>query len=440
MNVLLVGSGAREHCIAEALTKSGRVKLYTYGKTKNPGILALSEHYEQGDVLDFSTLLDFAKKIKPDFAFIGPDDPIGAGAADALLSLDIHSVAPLATVARLESSKGFTRDLLRKYEIPGNPKFKVFLNSDGIREFLKELGENFVVKADGLMGGKGVKVAGDHLQNHESAEAFALECLEKSGRVVIEEKLIGQEFSLMSFVDGKNVVDMVPVQDHKRAYVGDKGPNTGGMGSFSAENHLLPFLRQSDIDEAHEISVKVTSALFQETGILYRGIMYGGFMAVRDGVRLIEYNARFGDPEVMNVLPILETDFVEICEAILAGTLDRTKIVFKNKATVCKYIVPEGYPDHPKAGYEIKIDTAKVPQDVRMYYASVDLKDGALYLSSSRAIAFVGIGDTIAEAEEKAQHAISTVSGPVFFRKDIGTEALLRQRIDMMRTLRAIAA
>lgn len=442
MKILLIGNGAREHCIAEALVKSGRVELATYAKAKNPGIFALSKQYQLGSYTDFSAILDFARRIKPDFAFIGPDDPIADGVADLLLELGIHSVAPLKTVARLESSKSFTRDLVQKYGIPGNPKFKIFYDTNGVRGFLEELGGEFVIKADGLTGGKGVLISGEHLAGVEEGEQYAKKCIEKFGRVVVEEKLIGQEFSLMSFVDGVHIVDMVTVQDHKRAFVGDKGPNTGGMGSYSDSNHLLPFLTQKDLDSAHAITEKVLVALFKETGVQFKGIMYGGFMAVKDGVRLIEYNARFGDPEVMNVLPILKTDFVEICQAILAGNLDKIKIEFERKATVCKYIVPLGYPDKPVSGEKIEIEKSPEMEKslnsgaLKMYYASVDQKEGGLYLSSSRAIAFVGIADTLEKAEQIAESACGSVKGSVFYRPDIGTKALIEKRVGMMRKLR----
>ncbi|MFA6521237.1 MAG: phosphoribosylamine--glycine ligase [Candidatus Gracilibacteria bacterium] len=438
MKVLLIGSGAREHCIAEALTRSGRVELFTYAKAKNPGIYKLSKEYQLGSLTDFAAILDFAKKVKPDFALVGPDDPIADGVADLLLELGIRSVAPLKTVARLESSKSFTRDLVKKYNIPGNPDFKVFYEPTGVREFIDKLNGNYVVKADGLMGGKGVLVSGEHLNTAEEGEQYALDCIKKFGRVVIEEKLIGQEFSLMSFVDGTHVVDMVPVQDHKRAFVDDKGPNTGGMGSYSDANHLLPFLTKQDLDDAHEITVQVAAALIKETGAMFKGIMYGGFIAVAGGVRLIEYNARFGDPEVMNVLPIMVTDFVDVCQAILDGTLDKIKIEFESKATVCKYLVPEGYPEKARAGEKIEIDfkAAPVGENLRMYYSSVDQKDDGLYLSSSRAIAFVGIADDLNAAEKLAQGACKAVKGPVFYREDVGTQKLISKRVEMMRTLR----
>jgi len=431
--VLLIGNGAREHVIGETLKKFG-ASVFTYGKARNPGLMELSEGYEVGDLKDFAAMREFALKVKPDFAFVGPDDPIADGTADMLLELEIHSVAPLQTVARLESSKSFARDLLKKYEILGNPEFRVFYSEEGMDKFLTQLGDDFVIKADGLMGGKGVKVSGDHLSGHEEGLIFAKECLAKAGRVVIEEKLVGQEFSLMSFCDGVNTAEMPVVQDHKRAYENDEGPNTGGMGSYSDANHSLPFLLQKDVDEAAEMTRLVAKALFKDTGAEFKGVMYGGFIVTAKGVRLIEYNARFGDPEAMNVLPILKTNYVDVCEAIINGDLNNLKVEFENKATVCKYIVPEGYPENPVKGD--KIEVGNVPDGVKMYYASVDKKDDGLYLSSSRAIGFVGIADTIEEAEVFAENACGSISGPVFYRKDVGTQALIQKRVEMMADLR----
>jgi phosphoribosylamine--glycine ligase len=435
--VLLVGNGAREHVVGETLRRSG-AQLFCYGKARNPGLIELAEDYQTGSLEDFAKIREYALKIKPDFALIGPDDPIGAGLADALLEVGIHSVAPLKTVARLESSKGFTRELVRKYKIPGNPEFKVFLSEAGMAEFLKELGDNFVVKADGLMGGKGVKVSGDHLADHAEALAYARECLQAAGRVVIEEKLIGQEFSLMSFADGTHTAEMPIVQDHKRAFDGDRGSNTGGMGSYSDFNHLLPFLTPKDLDEARTITHLVAKALITETGAQFKGIMYGGFIATAGGVRLIEYNARFGDPESMNVLPLLKTNFVDVCEAVIHGKLDTLKVEFEKKATVCKYLVPEGYPDKPVKGKKIEI--GKIPDGVKMYYSAVDQTEEGLMLSSSRAVAFVGIADSIVEAEKLAESACGCVKGPVFHRKDIGTAELISSRVAMMETLRPVGS
>lgn len=429
--ILLVGNGAREHVIAETFKRSPQgCELYVFASANNPGILALASEYKLGKLNDFESLKEFAQKVKPDFAFIGPDNPIADGAADELLKVGVKSVAPLKKLAQLESSKSFTRELVAKYGIDASPKFKVFTSEEGLREFIEEL-QHYVVKADGLTGGKGVKVSGEHLATTEEGYTYALECLSVDGRVVIEEKLIGVEFSLMSFVDGVHVIDMPAVQDHKRAYDGDMGPNTGGMGTYSDADHSLPFLRPGDLERAHKITEEVAAALHKECGEYFKGIMYGGFMAVKNEVRLIEYNARFGDPEAMNVLPLLKSDFIEVCEKIIAGTLDKAE--FENKATVLKYVVPEGYPENPKKGDKIEI--AQIPAGVKMYYGSVDAREDGIYLSSSRAIAFVGIANTIEEAEKLAQSAVGSVKGPVFFRKDIGTKELIQKRIDMIKGL-----
>lgn len=433
--ILLLGNGAREHAVSETLKKSRHdVQLFVIGGALNPGIKNIAEDYLVGNASSCDFVCEYASKVQPDFCIVGPEAPIAAGVVDALFKIGVKSCSPMQTVGRLESSKSFARDLLAKYGIPGNPKFKVFYSEEGLAEFFDELGEDFVVKADGLKGGKGVKVSGDHLNGKLDGLAYARECLAEGGRVVVEEKFIGEEFSLMSFCDGVHTAEMPAVQDHKRAYEGDKGPNTGGMGTYSDADGRLPFLKQSDIDEATAITKKVARALFDETGVLFKGIMYGGFIAVKDGVRLIEYNARFGDPEAMNVLPLLKTDFVDICEAIISGDLDQVEVEFEKKATVCKYVVPNGYPDDPCKGQKIEI--GNIPEGARAYYASVDQKDDGLYLSGSRAIAFVGIAGSLGEAEKLAESAVSSVSGPVFYRQDIGTAKLIQKRIDHMKILR----
>ncbi len=435
--ILLVGNGAREHVIAETLKRSRHdVQLFVVGKALNPGLLMFAEDYLLADVCDLKAIREYAIQIRPDFAVLGPEAPIAAGVADMLLELEIHSASPLRTVGRLESSKSFTRDLVLKYDIPGNPKFKVFFDEGGLEEFFQELGDDFVVKADGLKGGKGVMVSGDHLHGIEEGLAYARECLAEADRVVVEEKLIGQEFSLMSFCDGKHTVEMPAVQDHKRAFNGDKGPNTGGMGSYSCADHSLPFLKASDLEEAAEITRRVAHALVEETGQFFKGVMYGGFIATAKGVRLIEYNARFGDPEAMNVLPLLKTDFVDLCEAIINGELDKLRVEFEAKATVCQYVVPEGYPDESVKGVKVEINDFPENDGLKLYYASVDSKEDGLYLGGSRALAFVGLADDLNKARELANAGVNCVKGPVFYRTDIGNEELLQKRVQMMKDLR----
>ena len=257
--------------------------------------------------------------------------------------------------------------------------------------------------------------------------------------LIVEEKFDGEEFSLQCLCDGKTVVGTPLVQDHKRRFDGDRGPNTGGMGSYSLPDHAMPFLKPSDIEEGLEITRRVAAALLAETGTPYRGVMYGGFIATKNGAKLLEYNARFGDPEAMNILPLLKTDFVDICRHIIEGTLDRLRIEFEHKATVCKYVVPKGYglpADHPDAGSSgAKIEIGDVG-GARLYYSSVDKKEDGLYLSSSRAIGIVGIANTLDAARIIAEDGVRAVRGPVAYREDIGTDALIEKRILHMKKIR----
>ncbi|MCX5849409.1 MAG: phosphoribosylamine--glycine ligase [Deltaproteobacteria bacterium] len=438
-NILLVGNGAREHALAEAIARSEqKTRLFSFMKTNNPGIASLSEKIRLGAYSDLSAITEFAAENKIEFAVIGPEDPLNNGVTDALSKINIPSVGPTKSLARLETSKSFTRNLVSKYNIPGNPQFKVFKAIDGVEDFFNKL-EGIVLKPDGLTGGKGVLVQGDHFATKEEALKLCEQILADGSSLIVEEKFDGEEFSLQCLCDGKTVVGTPLVQDHKRRFYGDKGPNTGGMGSYSLADHTMPFLKPQDLQEGLEITRQVAAALLTETGSPYKGVMYGGFIATKDGVKLLEYNARFGDPEAMNILPLLKTDFVEVCRHIIAGTLDKLKIDFESKATVCKYVVPKGYglpADHPDAASsKAKIEVGDVGK-ARLYYSSVDKREDGLYLSSSRAIGIVGIADTLAEARKIAEEGVNAVKGPVAYREDIGTDALIQKRIDHMKKIR----
>ncbi len=436
MIVLLLGSGAREHAISRALDRSSQnPTISCLASNNNPGIQKISEFFEVGNINDPETVTSFAQQCSADLAIIGPEAPLESGVADALWSAGIPTVGPKKAHAQIETSKGFTRDLLAKYNIPGGPRYRRFDSLDGVTEFLEELGDNYVVKYDGLMGGKGVKVSGDHLHSHEEALEYCKQLVNSGGSFVIEEKLIGEEFSLMSFCDGEHLAHMPSVQDHKRAYEGDKGPNTGGMGSYSDTDHSLPFISAEDIIEAQKINEATAHALRDEFNEGYKGVLYGGFIATAEGVKLIEYNARLGDPEAMNVLPLLESDFVDICSGIVEGNLHQKDISFRNQATVCKYAVPEGYPDSPVKGEPI--DVSAITDTSQLYYASVDVKNGQLTEAGSRTVAYVGLADTLDEAEAKAETEISKVTGPLFHRADIGTAQLIQLRINHLKSIRS---
>lgn len=438
MNILLIGNGAREHAIAEAIVRSKhQPRLFSYMKSNNPGIASPSEKIMMGNYTDLAAMVSFAETCRIDFAVIGPEDPLNNGVADALKVAGIPSVGPTMSLARLETSKSFTRDLVAKYGILGNPSFGNFSSLEGIEAFMERL-DGIVVKPDGLTGGKGVMVQGDHFQTKQEALGFCREFFREHGSVTVEEKLEGEEFSLQCLCDGRTVVATPPVQDHKRRFFDDKGPNTGGMGSYSCEDHSLPFLHPQDVAAGLAITQQVADAIHRETGDYYKGVMYGGFMVTKKGVRLLEYNARFGDPEAMNILPLLKTDFVDICQAIINGTLERLPIEFDKQATVCKYVVPRGYglpKDHPDAqSTSARIEVGDVGR-ARLYYSSVDKREDGLYMTTSRAIGVVGIAACLEEAEQIAERAVRAIRGPVDHRPDIGTSPLIEKRVRHMRDI-----
>jgi len=434
MNILLVGSGAREHAIAHALNNSPQEKnIFCLASNMNPGISELCTEIKIDDINDPKLVSSYALKIGAAIAIVGPENPLAMGVADALWAMGTKVVGPKKNLAQIETSKSFARDLLTEYDIPACPEYRTFSSMDGVLPFLQDLGEHYVVKYDGLAGGKGVKVAGDHLHSHNEATAYCQSLVDRGGKFIIEEKLIGQEFSLMSFCDGNSLKHMPAVQDHKRAYEGDIGPNTGGMGTYSDANHSLPFLNEEDINMAHSINVSTAKALKDKFGEGYKGVLYGGFISTANGVKLIEYNARLGDPEAMNVLPLLDSCFIDICNGIVDGNLSHVDVQFKAKATVCKYAVPQGYPDNPIRGIPIEISDVQNPE--QLFYASVDIKDGQLILAGSRAVAAVGIADNISSAEEIAEKNISAIKGPVFHRTDIGTNKLIQNKLDHMLSL-----
>lgn len=441
--ILIVGSGAREHAIALALARSPQQpELLCFSGAVNPGIETLCIAYGTGSITKPAEVVAFAAQHKPTMAVLGPEAPLAAGVADALWAAGVPTVGPTQQLAQIESSKAFTRSLLAEFGIVGNPFFARFTSMDGVRAVLERYPMQHVIKDDGLAGGKGVKVCGDHLHSLAESIAFCEELIALGHPFVIEEKLEGEEFSLISFSDGTTLRHMPAVQDHKRAFEGDKGPNTGGMGTYTDADHSLPFLRAEEIGQARAINEHVIAALGAKCGAPYQGILYGGFMATRAGVKLIEYNARFGDPESLNLLSLLETDFVTICRAIVDRTLHKIDVQFAQRASVCKYVVPVGYPDAGRKGDAVMLPAA-LPADTTLFLSSVDVKDGQLISLGSRTVAVVAAGATIAAAEAVCEQVVAEIvaqgDGAFFHRKDIGTDVALARRIEHMRVVRADA-
>ena len=432
VGVLLIGSGAREVAIAKKINESiSPALLYCIAPTINPQIEQLSEQYFEQSPTDVSGVLKLINNLSISLAVVGPENPLEAGLVDALEEIGIGCVGPKKAVAKIETSKAFARNILDLCCPEKNPERKEFDSIDGVEEFLQHLNEDYVIKYDGLMGGKGVKISGEHLYSIKDSLSYASSIINSGGTFLVEEKFLGEEFSLMSFCDGTSCAHMPVVQDHKRAFEGDTGPNTGGMGTYSFANHSLPFLSKQDVLDAQQTNERVALELHKQTGQRFRGILYGGFMLTKKGVKVIEYNARFGDPEAMNVLSILETDFIEICNAIVSGSLASLKISFKNEATVCKYAVPVGYPDSPSKNFEVFCNL----EDHNLYLAAVQKTASGLIATGSRTAAFVGINQKIGIAEKLAEKGVSEVKGNLFHRKDIGTGALINLRIKHMKEI-----
>ncbi len=438
--IIVVGSGGRENAICYALKKSPQnPQIYNFATFINPGIKKLGAEILPTDNLNnFADLENFAEKIKPDFVIVGPEGPIEAGITDFLKKLGIPCFAPSKKNVQLESSKSFTRNLLKKYQIDASPEFFVSekIEDQKSREkFYQKFAGQIVVKADGLLGGKGVLVAGDHFADFETAENFARKSIEKFGRVVLEEKLIGPEFSVISIVDGETVLDTQAIQDNKRVGEDDTGPQTGGMGTISDENLSLPFIEQEDLQKSREITVKTMKAIEQETGEKYVGVMYGGFIKTKNGVKLIEYNARFGDPEALNILPMLKTDFVEVCEKALQGKLlEISHLEFEKKATVLKYLCAKGYPTNPQKGAVLELPKNWDEEQAKVFFAGISEKGGQYILSGGRSIAVLGIGESIEEANQNCEEKIREFSLEyLFYRSDIGTKALIEKRMNILK-------
>ena len=433
-NVLLVGSGAREVAIARKIKESSRpVSLFCLSPSINPHISVLCEKYFTVPLSENQTIAGVAKKLNIDFAIIGPENPLENGLVDTLEKEGIPSVAPKKDVARIETSKSFARNILDRCSPEKNPQRKEFSSLEGVEEFLQKLGGNYVVKYDGLMGGKGVKVSGEHLFSSEETLEYCKKIIGMGGIFLVEEKLVGEEFSLMSFCDGQNCAHMPVVQDHKRAFEGDVGPNTGGMGTYSFANHSLPFLSEKDVSDAQKTNERVAKELYRTTGTKFKGFLYGGFMATKDGIKVIEYNARLGDPEAMNVLSLLKTDFFDICNHIIGGSLKSVDVKFESHATVCKYAVPNGYPDNPEKGFAVSIENVDADS---LFFAAVREDKNKIIATGSRTVACVGVDKEVCGAEQKAEAGISRVVGNVFHRKDIGTAALIQKRIENMKKVR----
>lgn len=433
--VLVVGGGGREHAIGYALRgamdvddpTAADVEIHVCAGNRNPGLARLANGLETLDTTDPSAVVEYAESVEADIAIIGPESPLAAGVVDALEDVDIHAFGPRAELAQIETDKAYQREFMAEHDIPGCPTFEVFDDPDDACEYIDEYDDDLAIKPTGLTGGKGVKVMGDQVTAEEAKEYIRSSAYEA---FVLEERLVGEEFTVQAFVDGDTLRVTPAVQDHKRAFEGDEGPNTGGMGSYSAPELTLPFMSEDDYHRAVEILQATVQALGD-----YRGILYGQFMLTAEGVKVIEYNARFGDPEAMNTLPVMNTDLLDVLIASREGE-ELPQLSFAPRATVCKYAVPEGYPEDPDAGVKLDIEDVAI-EGALVFHASVDERDDGIYSTTSRSFAAVGIAETIPEAEQRAEDALAAIGvDDLHVRHDVGTDELIETRIDHVHQIR----
>ncbi len=441
--ILLVGGGAREHAIATAIVRGGG-DLYVVMKNRNPGIRRIAKDVAYISETDPEPIAAKAAEWGIGMAVVGSDPALAAGVTDALQSVGVKVASPTRRAAEIEWSKQFMREILARRDVPGQIRHRIFTQAAGLRQYLEDLGE-YVVKPLGLTGGKGVRVSGEHLRTIDEGFAFAREIIAKGEPVLIEEKLDGEEISIQAFCDGTTAALMPAVQDHKRAFEGDRGPNTGGMGSYTDANGLLPFITKGEYEEAGLIVQRILDAMRAEDRP-FVGTIYGQFMITNQGPKVIEVNARFGDPEAMNVLTMLESNYVDLMRAMVDGTLTPNDVRFSKEATVCKYIVPEGYGVSSKVDQPVDVDEAGLKDaGCSFYYASVNEEPGGdnpggvtrVRTTSSRTLGIVGRGATLADAEAAAERGLAHVkSSHIAVRHDIGTAALIERRIAHMKRIR----
>ena len=415
MNVLVIGNGGREHAIIRALKKSPRVgKIYAMKGNAGIGELAELVDVDYCDVKAVGNWVDVHKDVE--YTVIAPDDPLALGLADELESRGHRVFGPDKKAAAIESSKAFAKELMKKYGIP-TAKYEIFDRYEQALEYVRSAPLPVVLKADGLALGKGVLICPTEAEAEEGLKEIMLD--RKFGaagnKVVVEEFLEGPEVSVLAFTDGKTIVPMVTSCDHKRAFDGDKGLNTGGMGTFSP----APFYGEKCADEVMKKIMLPTMAAMNAEGRTFKGVLYFGLMKTKDGMKVIEYNSRFGDPETQVVLPMLKTDLLDIFEAVTDERLADIRIEWEEGACVCVVLASGGYPVKYEKGKVIEIGA--LDPDVFLYHAGTAVKDGKLVTAGGRVLGVSAKGATVEEARKKAYENVRKISfDGMHYRTDIG--------------------
>jgi len=423
MNILVVGSGGREHALIWKISQSPKVKKI-YCAPGNAGIEGLAECVPiKAD--DIEALCSFAQKHEIALTVVGPEQPLSEGIVDRFNKAGLKAFGPNQKAAILEASKAFTKTILEKYNIT-TAKGKNFTSFEKAEKYVKVLGAPLVVKADGLAAGKGVVVCQTEKEAIDALSEIMKDKIhgEAGKKVVIEEFLTGEEASFMALTDGKTVLPLPAAQDHKTAFDDDKGPNTGGMGAYSPAPIADKFMQDKIMKE---VMIPTVQAMAAE-GRPYKGVLYAGLMIERDKIKVLEFNARFGDPETQPLMMRIKSDIIPLMEAVIDGTLHKHTIEIDDRSTVCVVMAAGGYPGSYEKGKEIKglSDAAKV-RDAVVFHAGTTFKDGKFYTNGGRVLGVTAIGDTVEKAIEKAYQAASKISWDgSFYRKDIGKKAVIR--------------
>ncbi|MEI4831845.1 phosphoribosylamine--glycine ligase [Bacillus sp. FJAT-53711] len=418
MNVLVIGRGGREHALAWKFAQSKQVET-VYVAPGNEGMKDVATPVAI-DENDFDALITFVKENNIGLTFVGPEIPLMNGIVDRFEAEGLRVFGPNSKAAVIEGSKAFTKELMKKYDIP-TAAYETFTEYEAAVRYIEKVGAPIVIKADGLAAGKGVTVA----MTLEEALQAVKEMLqdvkfgEASKKVVIEEFLDGQEFSLMAFVNGTTVYPMVIAQDHKRAFDGDKGPNTGGMGAYSP----VPQIPQSAVEQAIETVLHPTAQAMIQEGRSFTGILYAGLILTSEGPKVIEFNARFGDPETEVILPRLESDLVDVCNHVLDGK--ELTLEWSEDAIIGVVLASKGYPEAYEKGAVIRgLETL---EDVIVFHAGTDVKDGEFVTNGGRVLFVACKGKDLQEAKDKVYAEIAKIeSDGLFYRSDIGYRAIAK--------------
>ncbi|WP_031515484.1 phosphoribosylamine--glycine ligase [Desulfofalx alkaliphila] len=419
MKVLVVGGGGREHALVWKIAQSPRVdKIYC--APGNAGIAQMAQCVDiQAEDLD--GLLDFAQKEKIDLTVVGPEAPLTIGIVDKFTQAGLRIFGPSKNAAQLEGSKALAKHFMLKHNIP-TAKYAAFPNEREAMDYVRSKNKPLVVKASGLAAGKGVIIC-QYMADALDAVRRVLvdkEFGDAGNQVVIEECLEGQEVSVLAFTDGKTIIPMVPSQDHKRVFDDDKGPNTGGMGAYAPAPLYTPDLHEVVVRDILEPTIKGMANM----GWPYKGIIYAGLMITADGPKVLEYNVRFGDPEAQPVLSLLDSDLVEIMEAVIDERLDQVEVKWKKGAAVCVVMAAQGYPgNYPKGDVITGLD--KMPENVSVFHAGTAQKEGQIVTNGGRVLGVTAVGQDLPGAIDKAYQGVERIKfNGAHYRKDIGSKAL----------------